>query len=182
MFSSLVSLFNSINLRIRVHLLIFHLKKNKIYCSINFHYRDKSEAHRWSTAYSIINGDINISKLRELKDGKDIDGNLWYKSEWDNNSTKDFSANLIQEIVDNAKRLGPSKIVYAEEGYSQFDTRRLPNSSGIPVSKHVTGEAIDINMNWSKFSDPWSEEANLLFSKFGLKRPFSDERWHVELA
>jgi RHS repeat-associated protein len=43
--------------------------------------RSKETAHRWSTAYHILHDFVLIDDLR--KNRIDIDGNIWYRDEWD---------------------------------------------------------------------------------------------------
>ena len=49
------------------------------------------------------------------------------------------------------------------------------------MSAHVYGLAIDLNVDWSKLNGPWSSDAKKVVKQFGLKRPFFDEPWHVEI-
>ena len=119
--------------------------------------------------------------LRELENGKDEDGNLWYRREWDAGYADDERANASEPIKENAVHWGPTDTVYAEEGYAADDPRRRPNLTAIPISKHVYGLAIDVLIEWEKLGGPWSDRSRSLIAQFGLVRPFVDEAWHLEL-
>lgn len=166
----------------RVKAFSFYLRSKGIYCTINAHYRDKRNAHRWSTAYSIISGRITMGDLRALENGCDQDGNRWYHPDWDTGGRDDQPTDKNAAVKDNALALyGPDKIVFAAEGYERDEYRRKPNNPDIPVSKHVYGTAIDINVHWNQIGGPWSEEACKLMDDFGLLRPVPSECWHIEL-
>ncbi len=124
-------------------------------------------AHKWSTAWNIYHGLISTERLEALPDGKDFDGNLWYKKEW-----------TRSEIAENAKSKMKNR---AYEGYPPKDPRRLPNIDDVKQTKHCFGEALDIKIRWRN-GDGWHEEAKRLVEQFGLKRPEPDEPWHFELA
>jgi hypothetical protein len=111
----------------------------------------------------------------------DLDGNVWFRAEWDNDQNDAAPANTIRELVQNAISLGPEELEYAAEGYDREDPRRFPNLRTVPVSKHVTGTAIDLNVAWDNLGGPWSRQSISLLYQFGLKRPISSECWHVEL-
>ncbi|KIH75481.1 hypothetical protein SAMN05660860_03251 [Geoalkalibacter ferrihydriticus] len=169
-----------LRLKLRVNFLILHLRGQGIPCWIQAHYRTPDRAHRWSTAYSVLSGKINVGDLRCLADGRDLDGNLWFKPEWAPGAGDRAPANEFAAIVANANELGPRKPVYAEEGYASTDPRRRPNLAEIPISKHITGRAIDLNVEWAALGGPWSAQADELIARYGLCRPVTSESWHVE--
>jgi hypothetical protein len=144
------------------------------------HYRSRKIAHLWSTAYHIASGHITLGALRKLKNGKDKDGNIWYKSDWDDVGLDNECAKISKNILENAinKSL---KINYAEEGYESDSSYRAPNLASIPVSKHVNGKAIDLYIDWPQLGGAWSSEAEKIISMFGLIRPHKQEPWHFEL-
>ena len=158
----------------------YYLRSRGIDCIVNAHYRSCRVAHRWSTAHSIVAGKITLEVLRQLPDGQDSDGNIWFRPEWDCDIADAMSAAVCPAIVENAVRLGPPKMAYAREGYRPLDPRRRPNAPAIPISAHVYGGAIDLNIIWAKLDGPWSNAANTLIQRFGLVRPYRDEPWHVE--
>jgi hypothetical protein len=168
-------------LRYRITALKLYLNRLGINCKFNQHYRSKKTAHRWSTAYQIAIGNITLEDLRRLKNGKDQDGNIWYKKEWDLGEPYSECAKISTDILDNAIKVGPPRMVYAEEGYESDDPRRYPNVKSIPVSKHVYGKAIDFEIDWNQFGGAWSSNAAQIISQFGLIRPVKKEDWHFEL-
>jgi hypothetical protein len=150
-------------------------------CDLNQQYRDRKSAHTWSTAYHIINGKITMGSLRKLTNGRDKDGNLWYTREWDNGVDDYEAANTASNILENAMTKAASNFSYAEEGYPPDSPYRLPNLTQIPVSKHVNGMAIDIDIDWDRIGGEDTQFLNNLLTSFGLKRPIKDEAWHLEL-
>lgn len=173
--------FHAIRLRGRVKALQAFLHKRDIQSDIKQHYRSRVLAHRWSTAYHIVNGGITMKDLRELENGRDQDGNLWYKKEWDTRGRDSDYANASKKIVVNAMKIGQAEVNFAEEGYACDHPFRRPNLSAIPVSRHVLGRAIDLQIDWAKMDGAWSSKAEAIISSFGLKRPYRDEPWHLEL-
>lgn len=159
----------------------YYLRSQGINCSINLQYRAPKLAHRWSTAFSICNGDIDLGTLRQRLDGRDDDGNIWLSPDWDCAKNAQASAASCPLVLSNARKLAAPGVAYAREGYQSRNSRRWPNRVDIPVSDHVYGTAIDLNVAWSRLGDPWSKEANTLIERFGLFRPYKDEAWHVEV-
>jgi hypothetical protein len=157
---------HAIVLRYKARLLCRHLETQGIHYTIAQQFRSKQGAHRWSTAYQIVTGNIPLETLRQLDGGRDRDGNIWYRKEWDAGA-----------IVENARSMQPPTHAYAEEGYEDSDPRRLPNLSTIPVSTHIRGQAIDILAEWDRVSD-----AERIISGLGLTRPYAAEPWHFELT
>lgn len=171
-----------LRLKFRVYCLILHLRGKGIRCGIQAHYRNPDRAHRWSTVHSVLSGHITVGDLRGLAGGRDQDGNLWFKPEWAPGARDDAPAHEFPAIVTNAQQLGPRKPAYAEEGYAAMDPRRRPNLASIPISKHITGRAIDLNVDWLAIGGPWSAASDELIARYGLCRPVVSESWHVELA
>lgn len=99
--------------------------------------RSPKEAHRWSTAYQIRQGNVPLKNLQELSDGRDKDGNTWYKPEW----TKK------EEVQENAKAIWEGAL--AAEGYPKGDERRKPNTFAGGVTRHATGMAVDATFVWN---------------------------------
>ncbi len=171
--------------------------------------RPKTTAHILSTGHHIREkGAVPLGDLQALKDGKDLDGNTWFKEEWKQVSTllglgaprAATDAEMLDKAKANAFELAQSKgadfvagghISCAYEGYEPADAHRRPNVLGVPVSSHVTGHAIDLSgIEWGKLGGEWSAEATQFVAGFGLTRPFSPdaktycikEPWHFELA
>ncbi len=162
--------------------------------------RDPREAHRWSTAFGIRQGDISISTLRNLTNsrgerGRDEDGNLWYDPSWAGGDTGvpywPFDNRNEEDLVrQNAEGIWSGAL--AHEGYPAGSLERRPNHNGVPMSNHCIGEAIDLTIDWTggflgRGGDPWSDEANAAVARFNLKRPFGPdtdypEHWHFEPA
>lgn len=170
--------------------------------------RSKKLAHILSTGYHIHEtATVSLKVLQALKDGKDIDGNIWYKKEWEQVSTylgfgsprAATDAEILEKVKDNAfalvKNQGTDyikggKVNCAYEGYEMGDAQRLPNVSDVPISNHVNGRAIDLSgIEWGKLGGEWSDDARKFVASFGLTRPYSPEaktyctteRWHFEL-
>ena len=179
--SIVLSLPIALRLKFRVKGLSYFLRSQGVNCNINLHYRKSTVAHRWSTAHSIAVGNTAMRSLRELKDGCALDGNRWFSDEWGVGVPDDAKASDCEAVLGNARALGANDLAYAEEGYEAGDPRRFPNVPDIPVSNHVCGRAIDLNVDWGRLGGPWSKGANELVRQFGLKRPYADEAWHVEL-
>jgi hypothetical protein len=158
-----------------------YLERRGVYARILQQRRAPSVAHRWSTADHIVSGDILLGALRSLEDGRDRDGNQWYRSEWDPGGRGGEAANASPALTENAVRLGNRRMSYAEEGYEPNDSRRRPNGPNVPVSKHVYGLAIDCRVDWDATGGPWSDASRALIENFGLLRPVPDEHWHFEL-
>lgn len=130
--------------------------------------RSLKRAHEISTAYHIQEGSVKLEALKALKDGKDLDGNLWFKEGWGE-----------AQIKANAKSHWDGALAY--EGYPVGDPRRLPNGLTEPkVSEHCSGKAMDLTIKW-RDGGGWHKEANDLVEKFGLVRPIVKEHWHFEL-
>ena len=174
---------------------------------VNQGYREPSVAHTISTANRIWTDRIPLEHLRNLSNGRDIDGNIWYKSEWEdfylkmlsfvgmiggsyvNNLQVELQAKL--QAQENAKNALPGYSItsLAFEGYEANDPRRAPNTNDVPVSQHVYGQAVDLGIDWSKFGGEWSGQAKEQVTKYNLDRPitpgrfpgYNPESWHVEL-
>lgn len=159
--------------------------------------RKPSVAHQWSTSYNIRKGKISLAELQSLKQGKDLDGNLWYNAEWEKGLAKDakgaFTAKALQElwkkINANARHYFESNAI-AAEGYKQTDPRIKPNAHPA-ISNHVSGRAIDADVPWKsgalvyggKITDGENSDvrANRIVAAFRLSRPVASERWHYQL-
>lgn len=71
-------------------------------------------------------------------------------------------------------------------------TSRIPNLEEPPISKHVTGEAVDVGYYWSvPNARRWDQAIDDIARRFNLLRPFHnyileyadvriDEPWHYE--
>lgn len=129
--------------------------------------RTPTKAHRWSTAYYIRKEVITQDRLEALPGGKDLDGNLWWKTGWSQS-----------QAIENAYSIWDGAKAY--EGYKLGDPRRLPNVDATKSSQHCFGEAVDVKIRWRN-GDGWHAEANALVDSFGLSRPEADEPWHFEL-
>ncbi len=118
-------------------------------------FRTRDQAHRWSTAYHILNDKITLTKLKSLSDGRDLDGNIWFKEEWEDicrsllaypptettlnaclsEATKWNASNNIASDYPNRSLvvcgaltgLCWASLSYAREGYEPGDVYRLPN-------------------------------------------------------
>ena len=80
---------------------------------------------------------------------------------------------------------------YALEGYLPGDIRRLPNSDDPPISKHVSGFAVDIGASVIDFGSMWDPMIKTIAAKYNLHRPYENLRldyanqvlnewWHFE--
>ena len=127
--------------------------------------RSPKTAHKWSTAWSIRNDKVPLQNLKELSDGKDLDGNLWY-----------VQGETMEDVKKRALTYWNG--AQAAEGYSQRDPRKKPNTFK-GVSKHCSGEAIDATIPW-KNGDGWHEEAVAIIDRYNLERPVPKERWHFQ--
>jgi hypothetical protein len=159
--------------------------------------RPVKTAHIISTAHSIHDKQvISMDALRALPNGEDEDGNVWFRPEWDNWHLGVYP----QEVEDNALALARNEGDYlnkagtgvncAYEGYLPSDTARLPNVPEVPISNHVTGNAVDLSdIDWGPLGGAWSPEAIAFVDNFELTRPYSPtattycikEPWHFEL-
>lgn len=178
----LPNMFRSARLLYRAESLCFYLEQQGIRCRITKFLRKPRTAHRWSTAHHIVNGGITLEQLRRLEGGRDLDGNVWYKPEWDAGGDGGMSANTSEQIKQNAIQQGPPHTVYSEEGYAPNDPARLPNLPEVPISKHVYGLAVDMFVEWDRLGGAWSDSAQALVARFGLARPVASESWHFELG
>jgi hypothetical protein len=164
----------------RVLALRVYLKRRGIYSAVNAHYRPRRLAHRWSTAYHLATGRLSLGALRQLPEGRDWDGTVWYQAAWDSGAPADTPASSVPALAANAAGLGSPNLNYAEEGYPPGDVRRMPNLWTVPVSRHVAGQALDLTVDWAQLGGPESEAAQTLVTRFGLTRPVSAETWHFE--
>jgi hypothetical protein len=167
------------------------------YASMRQGVRSPKVAHVWSTSWNIREGRVPLSALQGLKDGKDLDGNLWYEKDWEAGLAKDGKGTLTptalkalwQKIKANARTLYDSDAV-AAEGYKISDPRIRPNAHRA-VSNHTGGRAVDIAIGWlagakafgmaisnGENTDP---AVNRLVRAFDLVRPVASERWHFQL-
>ena len=78
---------------------------------------------------------MTTDALKALPDGKDPDGNLWYKEGWTEADVKEHAVGVWDGEV-------------AHEGYGPADPRRLPNAAEVPVSTHCNGKAKDVTIPW----------------------------------
>jgi hypothetical protein len=149
--------------------------------------RSPRTAHLWSTAASIRRhlgeGETSasarklIGNIRALKDGQDIDGNVWCGTE---NGKQWTTARIVAEADTILVRDGITGA--AADGYPNGCPRRLPNI-GQSLSNHLFGNAIDASIPWIKgWGGLEHTQTNKLIKAFGLNRPVKGERWHFELA
>ena len=163
-------------------------------------YRDAKTAHQWSTAYHILHDFVSIEDLR--KTPIDADGIVWYKKEWDSlYCISAYSANVMSPrsylnylVKKNASEKGASHIggynpfnryiftsfglvsdvTYAIEGYGTNNPKRLPNSTLPAISKHTTGQAVDISVGYNNgFTQIGYTEVDEVAQKYGLIRPYN---------
>jgi len=135
--------------------------------------RTKKTAHKWHTAKMIRDGKVALQKLKDLEGGKDEDGNIWWKAEWDGLP----DAQALTKAKAHAKTLWSG--AYAAEGYPAGDSKRLPCNCSKGRSNHLFGNAIDAKIPWT--GGAWSTDAKTRVDNAGLKRPVSSESWHFEL-
>jgi hypothetical protein len=163
--------------------------------------RSKTKSHKWSAEHFILYNNkqnhwdtikanliamYNNPKYRIGTKVKDLDGNIWAiqkhfifsKDDTEKNKAIGIDYSLVQEYVDQKKYRSNKKSI-AAEGYISGN-RRLPLPvSGRPGrSKHITGDAIDINSNG--FINKNDAIIDLIAINFGIVRCASGEQWHFE--
>jgi hypothetical protein len=169
--------------------------------------RLRRTAHIVSTAHHIRERkEIHVADLKALPGGADKDGNVWYRTDWEQTShffgtdTPTPPAEIKTKADKNAFDLATGEgadytsgghVHCAYEGYEPSDEHRKPNVLAVPMTNHVTGNAIDLKgINWDAFGGPWSQAANDFVATFGLTRPLVpggttyciEEKWHFELG
>ena len=167
--------------------------------------RSAAEAHKWSTAYEIRQGNIPYSSLKALTDGKDVDQNQWYVASEDDvfkevpltpeelaaqTGSNDVTAQTTKTVIDEAATMENLKVraatfwagAQAAEGYSSSSAERKPNRSGVNISNHVSGNAMDITIPFKlNYFDPVIDGLALIFGLFrAVKDASSAEHWHYE--
>jgi len=151
--------------------------------------RSRKRAHTYATAHNIQVGEgstaSNILARAKAVSGAenvaDKDGNQWWLKDWGLDPNAD-EATAKAKIVERSKQIR-TQSKPAAEGYrsSEFADRRWPNDPGEGISKHCSGNAVDLNIPWKIAgggTDLWAWEDILKF--FGLARTVSSESWHVE--
>ena len=157
--------------------------------------RDPSDAHRFSTAYSIIHDVVSLEAIENTPE--DRDRNAWWPPNipkicipHENTALRELLITLIRY---NASSLSPETqtndlvctsygcvrdVSFALEGYPRGDVRRLPNTDSLDVTKHVTGLAVDVG-GWKcavfgRFFcvDEWDRRVDEIAGEFRLFRPF----------
>lgn len=182
--------------------MLSYLEQRGISAVVNATVRSADKAHFFSTGYHIYYELIDLDALRQLPDGKDQDGNLWYKPEWESRldffTWREATAHAFNQVkaadpgvVTKRFKGMRTGLTCAYEGYPTGDARRLPNTDAVPVSSHVGGYAVDIDINWDHpgLGGAWSATADAMVDSFGLVRPFrpdsdtycQEEPWHFEL-
>jgi hypothetical protein len=167
------------------------------YASLRQGVRSPKIAHLWSTSWNIRSGRVSLAALQALKDGKDLDGNIWYDKEWETDLQKDGKGALTagsvkllwRQIKSNARKHYDSDAI-AAEGYKLSDPRIKPNSHRA-VSNHTGGRAMDVSIGWlggvRVFSmaivngENTDAAVNRVVRAFDLSRPVASERWHFQL-
>jgi hypothetical protein len=158
--------------------------------------RPPRKAHILSTSYSTYKGKIPFENFDALKDGKDLDGNLWYDKEKDTvyervpleeKELEEEKATAIKEKrnpiltkatknIDKAetlknitKRVLAIKIQKAEaaDGYKLGSDKRKPNTH-MGTSNHCIGEAVDVHFKF-KFN-VYDPIIDAIAAYFGLSR------------
>jgi hypothetical protein len=165
--------------------------------------------HSWKSGEQSAAIKTNIIKMynKEIKpDGKecvdangnvsDLDGNVWAKKE---HFTLDASGKATalkstwETYMDTVSQSRVTKnkdgtikkdwrLEHAAEGYLYGDHRRypMPLKGGHNRSKHITGDAIDINSG--NFKNKNDAIHDLIALKFGIVRPVPKEQWHFEIT
>jgi hypothetical protein len=190
-------------LKKRFNRMVTELIRRKISYGEKADLRTRQKAHIVSTAYHIRQrGGISLADLRALPDGKDADGNTWYRGEWETWASRNsgllyFAPKITENAFVLAQQQGKKfidangDISCAYEGYTSDDQHRVPNVPQVPISNHVLGLAVDLaGVEWDKLGGQWSKQANEFVASFGLTRPFSPdaetycikEHWHFEKA
>ena len=166
--------------------------------------RPPSIAHRYSTAYHIVAGQVPLDRLIHYP--TDLDGNIWFRPEWlllarleadgdaylnaviqcnaASNCRETWSAEW-HEFVGRTATLRWPVLGYALEGYPADSPQRRPNVETIPMSKHVSGMAVDIALHLDSLPDFWDPHIDAVAQEFGLHRPYPQsckhpEYWHFE--
>lgn len=165
--------------------------------------------HSWKTGEQSATIKSNLIQMynKELKPNNtvcvdsngtvsDLDGNIWAKKEHFKldesgkatglKSTWDTYMDTVSQSRVTKNKDGTIKkdwrLEHAAEGYIYDDDRRLPMpiSSGHSRSKHITGDAIDINSG--NFKNRNDAIHDLIALKFGIIRPVGGEQWHFEIT
>ncbi|MBI9056013.1 MAG: hypothetical protein JEY96_19485 [Bacteroidales bacterium] len=163
--------------------------------------RSKTKSHKWSAEHFILYNNKQDhwktikSNLIEMYNNpdyrigtkvKDLDGNIWAiqkhfifsKNDSEKNKAIGIDYSLVQEYVDQKKYRSNKKSI-AAEGYISGNRRLpLPESGRPGRSKHITGDAIDINSNG--FINKNDAIIDLIAINFGIVRCASGEQWHFE--
>ncbi len=165
--------------------------------TLNQGVRSPKVAHRWSTSWNIRKGRVPLAALRALKDGTDLDGNLWYDKNWESGLLKDRASELTPAAVKALwKKINAHAFTYyksnaiAAEGYRLSDARIKPNAHKA-VSNHTGGKAMDVAIPWKAGARAFGltivngetsdAAANRIVRAFDLSRPVKSERWHFQL-
>lgn len=159
---------------------------------ITSQWRSLEDAHRFSTAYMITSGNADADLLQAVP--IDLDGNVWFRNpDWLYNDRQCIlaeyrcGATKFNAAVNSPETQIGSEcddyscyptLSFALEGYPVGDPRRLPNTNDLPVSNHIMGLAIDIQVVW--LVDPWNSQIDQIASEFGLYRPFHPNTLTVE--
>lgn len=142
--------------------------------------RSPFEANSWCVAWYLLHAPskniVTLDTLKALDGGKDIAGNVWYKPGW-----------TLEDAKKVARTIRTSS-AQAAAGYPRGDKRRAPLkiNEGMGQSRHCTGNAIDVTINWRKEGVNASKNTahtwgwKDIYTRFGLHRPVSNEHWHTE--
>ena len=138
-------------------------------------------------------GKVSVDKSGSVKD---LDGNIWAKKGHFNFDDKNKAKSLNSKWDTYMDKISQSRVSKEEdgtvikdwrkeaaaEGYNYDNPKRypMPLSGGMRRSKHITGDAIDINSHsFTRRNDAIND---LIALRFGLIRPVGGEQWHFEIT
>ena len=187
-------------------LVSFGLYSKKIKVGPQSAVRSRKAAHQFSVEYVVLNklykSDIieNFKKMysdSKYQDGNkiiDTDKNTWtFKEHFvDSNkapigndlsrlNTEHTFTNILNYVNTKNYRSGSNRYDAASEGYDPGNASRLPNtSSGITVSPHITGWALDLSRHYFTEGFMNDQIIDYICFEFGLVRNVKNEQWHFQ--